>query len=104
MAATAMTYLDVTPQFQIDNDHDSVLDLTPTQSIPGRNVDRKKLRSLLQNKFGVGGYDILVIQNTYSIIAPQQLSTILKIKRHVPREDWNNVQEPIRMGEKKIRT
>ncbi|KAH7398565.1 hypothetical protein BKA66DRAFT_453387 [Pyrenochaeta sp. MPI-SDFR-AT-0127] len=49
-------------------------DLTPTQPILGHDIDPKKLRSLLQSKFGAGAYSILVIQDCFSIIAPRRLS------------------------------
>jgi hypothetical protein len=49
---------------------------TPTQSIAGRNIDPTKLKILLRTKFGVGSFEIQIIQNTYCINAPRKLSTV----------------------------
>jgi hypothetical protein len=48
----------------------------PTQSISGRNIDPTKLKILLRTKFGVGSFEVQVIQNTYCINAPRKLSTV----------------------------
>ena len=39
---------------------DEFFDITPTQSISGRNIDPAKLKTLLRIKFGAGAYDVYV--------------------------------------------
>jgi hypothetical protein len=53
----------------------------PTQSIAGRNIDPTKLKILLRTKFGVGSFEVQVIQNTYCINAPRKLSTVSRTRR-----------------------
>ncbi|KAF2825061.1 hypothetical protein CC86DRAFT_371511, partial [Ophiobolus disseminans] len=45
------------------------------QKFPGTNIDSRKLTALLRIKFGSGGYNIRILQNSFYITAPQELST-----------------------------
>jgi hypothetical protein len=58
------------------NSEDGFENELPTQSIAGQGIDRKKLKTLLRTKFGVGSFEIQTMQNTYYIYAPRALTNV----------------------------
>jgi hypothetical protein len=73
MTATSTTRHSKDVVYDSEDEFDNEL---PTQSIAGRNIDPTKLKILLRTKFGVGSFEIQIMQNTYCINAPRRLSTV----------------------------
>jgi hypothetical protein len=61
------------PDLIFDKNCDCVNDI-PSQVIPGQNIDSRKLAAILRMKFGIGLYDISIMQDSYHIVAPRRLS------------------------------
>lgn len=64
------------PDLILDKNCDCGHDINPSQSIPGRNIDSRKLAAILRMKFGIGAYDISIMQDSYYIVAPRRLSMV----------------------------
>ncbi|KAI1739893.1 hypothetical protein F4680DRAFT_420501 [Xylaria scruposa] len=45
-----------------------------TQDFPAKNINPVKLISVLSARFGLGGYDVWMMQNRFYIKAPRKLS------------------------------
>ncbi|KAI3532836.1 hypothetical protein CSPX01_13171 [Colletotrichum filicis] len=48
----------------------------PSQDISARDINPKKLKSLLEDRFASGSYNVHMMHNVYSIRAPRRLSVI----------------------------
>lgn len=50
--------------------------MLPLQDLSGRRVSLFKLSAMLQSKFGSGGFEIYLMNDTISVKAPDLLSTV----------------------------
>ncbi|KAI0541832.1 hypothetical protein GGR58DRAFT_388502 [Xylaria digitata] len=69
-----------TPQEPVSNrepqrdDPENERDSDYTQEIPARHISSTKLMAMLRMKFGIGAYEIYMMQNRFYIKAPGKLS------------------------------
>ncbi|KAI0468302.1 hypothetical protein F4859DRAFT_517181 [Xylaria cf. heliscus] len=54
-----------------------------TQDFPASNIDTRKLRGILSAKFGLGGYDLWMMQNRFYIKAPRELTKFSRGSRAI---------------------
>ncbi|KAI1277692.1 hypothetical protein F5Y07DRAFT_83058 [Xylaria sp. FL0933] len=80
-----MTAASVTPKKEVPlgpqrEDPESEVEETErdntTQDISARHISSMKLMAMLRTKFGIGAYDVHMMQNCFYIKAPRKLSKV----------------------------